>query len=78
MFAIVAYHWNPSFQSSVPFELIALLGFEDEFVVESGPRDAGIGIKVDRVLRQASLDTFWWELRISHDRYGCLGIGGLQ
>lgn len=29
----LAYHWNPSSQRRVPFEFVALFGFEQELVV---------------------------------------------
>ena len=77
MFAIVAYHWNPSFQSSVPLELIALVGLEDEFLVESRPRDARIGIKVTRVLRQACLDAFWRDVVVGHLGGRCSYVVGV-
>ena len=60
------YHGNPSFQSSVPLELVALVGLEDEFVVESGERDAMVGIKVAGILGQAGLDTFWGGAVVGH------------
>lgn len=67
----VAYHWNPSFQSSVPFELIALIGLENEFVVKPGPRHARVGVKVAGVLRQACMNAFFWASFVGH--YGVDG-----
>ena len=59
MLRCVAYHWYPSFQSSIPLEFIALVSLEEEFAVKFRPGYPRIGVEICRVLREACLETFF-------------------
>jgi len=47
-----AYHWNPSLQRIVKFELLSIICFEDELAVKFGEGHAGVGIEFFRILRE--------------------------
>ncbi len=52
-----AYHRNPSLQRLVKFVLLPVVRLEDEFVVDLGEGDAGVGVELFGVLGEAGS---WW------------------
>ena len=47
-----AYHWYPSLESIVEFELLTIGCFEDEFGREFGKGDARVAVKFRGFLRE--------------------------
>jgi len=67
-----AYHWNPSLQSIIEFELLTFLGLEYEFAVQFGERDARVGVEFFGVLGEAGKSGCWGTLWRCDN---CHGIG---
>ena len=49
----VAYHRNPSAQRLIKLIFLPVVGLEDEFAVELGEGDAGVGVEFRAVVREA-------------------------
>lgn len=47
-----AYLLNPALDAGIILKLLSILSFQDELLIDHGPRDAWVAIKLRRVLRE--------------------------